>query len=374
MAGIYVHIPFCKQKCTYCDFHFSTTFHSYKERMVRSLISEIRQRKDYLGRQIVETIYFGGGTPSLLSVDDLNTILKEIRDGYLVSSNPEITLETNPDDINSNVLSSWLSVGINRLSIGIQSYRQQDLDWMNRAHNVTEAISCVSLAQEAGFKNITVDLIYGLPNYTTEEWKQAIQTTIAMGVQHISAYCLTVEQRTALKKMVDKGELFPADDYVQSEHFLTLIDELEKAHYQQYEISNFALPGYESSHNSNYWKSEPYLGVGPSAHSFDLKTRRWNVSNNQQYMDGIDTCQNYWEEEHLSHNDIFNEMLLTGLRTTNGVNLDRLKNFGSIDGDFKIKINEFKHHGWILQKNSTITLSKEGRLKADFIAAELFCD
>lgn len=374
MAGIYVHIPFCKQKCTYCDFHFSTTYESYKKRMVLALLSELKQRKDYLKDEIVETIYFGGGTPSLLTTFELDKILDTIRSYYQLSTNPEVTLETNPDDINTEVLIAWKNIGVNRLSIGIQSYRQKDLDWMNRAHNVAEAQNCVRLAKNAGFSNITVDLIYGLPDYSILEWQDAIRATIDMDVPHISAYCLTVEQRTVLNKMVQKGEITPADEDQQSDHFLILVNELEKANFSQYEISNFAIDGFESKHNSNYWKGKPYLGIGPSAHSFIGNSRRWNIANNYKYMDGIETNSIYWEEELLSSKDQFNETLLTGLRTSSGVELKKLFTYGESNQDFNNKINEFVRLGWLIANNNQIVLTKEGRLKADFIASELFRD
>jgi oxygen-independent coproporphyrinogen-3 oxidase len=374
MAGIYIHIPFCKQKCTYCDFHFSTTYAAYRDRMIAAINQEIVKRITYVKDEEIATIYFGGGTPSLLSFEEVEKILNTIRRNYQVSADVEVTLETNPDDINKKSASDWIKIGVNRLSIGIQSFREVDLKWMNRAHNVLEARQCVGIAKKAGFKNITIDLIYGLPSCSNEEWRTHVKEAIAMDVQHISAYCLTVEQKTALHKMVEKGEMIPASDDEQSEQFYLLINELEKAGLYQYEISNFAKPGYESNHNSSYWKSSSYIGVGPSAHSFNKLSRRWNVANNQQYMKFIESGDQYWEEEILSKKDIFNESLLTGLRTAYGVSLESLRSLFELDDDFKGKVSEFIELGWMLESESKIILTKEGRLKADYISAELFRD
>ena len=374
MAGIYVHIPFCKQKCTYCDFHFSTTYDVYRNEMINSILQEIEQRKDYLNNQFIQTIYFGGGTPSLLTAIELNTILVKINDTFNVTDNTEITLEANPDDINNKQLNLWKKEGVNRLSIGLQSFKETDLMWMNRAHTVDEANQCISLAQEAGFNNLTIDLIYGLPGLSLTEWKNHIQRLIDQNVPHISAYCLTVEKSTALANWVNKGKIKPVNEDVQSEQFMALIELLEKNNYEQYEISNFCKKGFESQHNSNYWKGEHYIGVGPSAHSFNGVSRSWNVSNNRSYMKALKKGDAYFEQEVLTPINQFNELLLTGLRTKYGVQLTALEEICSLTDEFNRTYLSFIDKGWVKKENALLTLTKEGKLMADHIASELFLE
>ncbi len=371
MPGIYIHIPFCKQKCTYCDFHFSTTFSAYREQMIDAILQEISLRKNYL-KEPISTIYFGGGTPSLLTEIELNSILRKINNTFEVLDNTEVTLEANPDDISQEQLSTWKKAGVNRLSIGLQSFKESDLKWMNRAHTVEEANECISLAQEAGFHNLTVDLIYGLPNLTLEEWKGHIQQLIDKGVPHISAYCLTVEKNTALSNWVNKGKIKMASEDVQSEQFLVLLELLEKNGYEQYEISNFCKNGIESKHNSNYWKGEHYIGVGPSAHSFNGTTRSWNVANNRKYIKAIEKNQAFSEKEELSKQDQFNELLLTGLRTKYGVNLANLQEILPLSKEFNETFSLFQEKKWLLIDNNIVLLTKSGKLMADYIASELF--
>ena len=327
MAGIYVHIPFCKQKCTYCDFHFSTTFHEYRQDMVDAITSELELRKAYLNEKKIQTIYFGGGTPSLLNALELQQILDKINSAFTVDENAEISLEANPDDITTENLAIWTAAGINRLSIGLQSFKEDDLKWMNRAHTVDEAMTCIELAQSAGIHNLTVDLIYGLPNLEIEEWRNHVQTVIDFKVPHVSAYCLTIEDKTALKALVSKGAIVPSNEDQQSEQFQVLSEMLVNAGFDHYEISNFGKPDFESKHNSNYWKGEWYLGVGPSAHSFNGESRSWNVAHNRNYIKGIANNSDYFEVELLSTENRFNEYLLIGLRTSYGVNLDRFKRY-----------------------------------------------
>ncbi len=372
MAGIYIHIPFCKQRCSYCDFHFSTTFQSYRQSMIESLVVEIEKRVSYLENKEVETIYFGGGTPSLLTSDELKLILDSISDKYTISKFPEITLEANPDDISREKLVSWKQVGINRLSIGLQSFREEDLKWMNRAHTSEESLTCVALAKEEGFNNISVDLIYGLPNFTLEDWRKNIQTVIDFGINHISAYCLTVEDKTALSKWVSAKKIIPANEDEQSEQFEVLVSELEKAGIEQYEISNFSKLNAESKHNSNYWKGKHYLGIGPSAHSFNGFSRSWNISNNLQYIKNIKIESDWFETEILSFNDQFNELILIGLRTSIGVSLKKLNSIQEPNENFWKKIKSMEKSEWLVVTNEFIFLTKSGRLKADYIASELF--
>lgn len=372
MAGIYIHIPFCKQKCSYCDFHFSTTFQSYRQEMIESIVKEIEVRKEYLENQPIETIYFGGGTPSLLTNEELTLIFRKIESIFSISDSPEITLEANPDDISIESLDRWKSVGINRLSIGLQSFREEDLKWMNRAHTSEESLNCVALAKEKGFDNISIDLIYGLPNFTLEDWKKNIQTVIDFGIPHISAYCLTVEDKTALSKWVKDHKIVPANEDQQSEQFEYLISELERNDIHQYEISNFSTPNFESKHNSNYWKGKHYLGIGPSAHSFNGTSRSWNISNNRKYIQLIQENQPTFETEILSLEDQFNELLLIGLRTVIGVNLTQLKAIQTPSEKFWRKVNQMESDAWLIITETHIILTKEGRLKADYIASELF--
>lgn len=372
MAGIYIHIPFCKQKCSYCDFHFSTTFSSYRYEMVDAICKEISRRKDYLNKKTLSTIYFGGGTPSLLKKEEIDLILTTIQKNFDTKNVVEITLEANPDDINEANLQSWKSIGINRLSIGIQSFKKEDLMWMNRTHSVDDSLNSVKLAQQFGFENITIDLIYGLPHLTPNEWKTHIQKAIDFGVNHISAYCLTVEKKTALHKWVQDKKIILSSEDQQSEQFLLLVKELQAVGLKQYEISNFSRPNFESQHNSNYWKGEWYLGVGPSAHSFNGTSRSWNVANNRKYLQAIKENGILLETELLSSKDQFNEYLLTGLRTIYGVQQDKLNEKHPISAEFNKKIRKFKNNEWLTVKDNTIQLTSLGKLKADFITSELF--
>lgn len=372
MAGIYIHIPFCKQQCSYCDFHFSTTFQKYRDRMLTAMSKELQMRASYLEDETIETIYFGGGTPSLLQKEELQEFIQKAYDLFEVVDDLEITLEANPDDCNEASLQDWKSVGINRLSIGIQSFKKSDLEWMNRAHTADEAEKCVALAQSVGFSNITVDLMYGLPGLTEQEWQNHVQKVIDWGVPHISSYCLTVEENTLLEKRVKAGELKVATDEQESRQFELLVATLKKAGIDQYEISNFSKPGFESRHNSNYWKGVKYLGIGPSAHSFEGASRQWNVANNSLYMKGVEEESTFYETEVLSDVDRFNELILTGLRTVYGVSLSQLSDIQNFTNDFLRNIEQFKSQGWMKEIDNRIYLSSEGRLRADFIASELF--
>jgi oxygen-independent coproporphyrinogen-3 oxidase len=372
MAGIYIHIPFCKQKCTYCDFHFSTTFEVYRTEMIATICQEIDLRAHELNKESIKSIYFGGGTPSLLTEQELKDILTQIKRLFNIEENAEITLEANPDDIYHQQLKIWKDAGINRLSIGIQSFRADDLSWMNRAHSVEEAENAVRLAQEAGFQNITVDLIYGLPNLSMEEWKGHIQRVLNMNVNHLSAYCLTVEEKTVLNKLVKEKKIIPANEDQQSDQFELLVSMTELAGFEQYEISNFAKNQHYAVHNTNYWTGQMYLGVGPSAHSFNGESRRWNVANNRKYMESMGKDSSWFTTEKLSKNERWNELLLTGLRTNFGVSIDQLKKINSISPAIDAKIAEFVAYGWMEKSSSLLRLTKEGKLKADYIASELF--
>jgi putative oxygen-independent coproporphyrinogen III oxidase len=372
MAGIYIHIPFCKQKCTYCDFHFSTTFSGYREEMIEMILLEIERQKMYLEGRSIDTVYFGGGTPSLLTVRELQSILNKIQKCFTVRENAEITLEANPDDITKENLTLWKNEGINRLSIGLQSFKKEDLKWMNRAHTVEESLSCVNLAEEFGFKNLTVDLIYGLPNLSIDEWESHIQKVINLNVPHISAYCLTVENKTVLHNLVSKGKITPATEDQQSEQFLKILEMMERNGYVQYEISNFCKKGYESIHNSNYWKGEWYLGIGPSAHSFNGVSRKWNLANNQKYMTALKTVTQSYITEELSKVNQFNEKILIGLRTVYGVHLSELNDIHPVTNEFNKACKGFIEKAWMENSDEVLRLTKEGKLRADYISSELF--
>lgn len=373
MSGIYLHIPFCKQACTYCDFHFSTNFETYRQEMVDAICKEISFSKDFFQRdELVSTIYFGGGTPSILNEREINQIFAALHKTFDLSQLKEVTLEANPDDISIEQLVLWKKSGINRLSIGVQSFRQSDLDWMKRAHNANEAEQSILLAQEYGFLNLTVDLIYGLPKLSIQAWQHHIQKLINFNIPHVSAYCLTVEPKTVLNRLVKTQQISLPNDELQAKQFEFLVETLENSNYEQYEISNFSLPGFHSKHNSNYWRNKKYLGIGPSAHSYDLQNRRWNIANNQLYIRKINALEKYTEIEQLTSENHFNELIMTGLRTKWGVNLVELNELVELDAHFWSLIKKFKQSNDLMHKGNTLFLTKKGLLKADFIASELF--
>jgi len=372
MAGIYIHIPFCKQACHYCDFHFSTSL-TYKDDLLRSLIAEINVQKHFLGGENIETIYFGGGTPSLLSADEINTIIGAVTNIHSVATDAEITLEANPDDLGVEKLKALKQTPINRLSIGIQSFFDDDLQWMNRVHRANEAETSVKRAQDAGFENITVDLIYGYPLLTSEKWKANIDKVFDLQVPHISAYSMTVEPRTALASFIKNKKQAPMNEEQSAEQFVQLMEAMQLHGFEHYEISNFCKSGHYSRHNTNYWKGVKYLGIGPSAHSFNGEIRQWNIANNAKYMQGIDKGVIPAENEVLTEVNRLNEYIMTSLRTMWGLDLDKLNAIaaGSSDVLLKSAIELFEKE-WILQKERTIYLTQAGKLYADHIAAELF--
>lgn len=373
MAGIYVHIPFCRKACHYCNFHFSTSL-QYRPAMVDAMRKELLLRRNYL-QEPVNTIYFGGGTPSLLDTTEILQLLKQIRSTYPVSSDPEITLEANPDDIHPEKLSDWKKSGINRLSIGIQSFRQADLQWMNRAHNAEQAKQCIGLAQEAGFSNLTIDLIYGTPGLTDEEWKQNIEIALDLQVPHLSCYALTVEPRTALAKKIETRQLPDVDPDIQEKHFRILTSGLQQAGFEQYEISNFALPGFRSRHNCSYWQGKPYLGIGPSAHSFNGYCRQWNIANNALYLAALEKNELPYEEELLTEIQQLNEYIMISLRTMEGLSLRRV--FDTWGEAQKLRLGQaastYIQSGKLLLQDDHYRLTEAGKFLADGIAADLFC-
>ena len=337
--------------------------------MLATLLKETELQKDYLGNELVETIYFGGGTPSLLQIEDLRLQIEKLKQIFSISEVAEITLEANPDDINEEKLAGWKEIGINRLSIGVQSFFEEDLLWMNRAHNAQQAIDNLQLVIKQ-FDNITIDLIYGHPLLSNEKWKQNVEKVIALNIPHISCYALTVEPKTPLSKMIKEKKKEDVQQEKQAEQFLLLMQWLEVAGYEHYEISNFAKPGFRSRHNSSYWEGKKYLGLGPSAHSFNGESRQWNISNNNTYIESLEKNRIPFEKETLTPSQKTNEYIMTALRTKEGLDLDKLP--GSVSHDLRVASKKFIGSGkLILQKNKLI-LTKEGKLFADGIAAELF--
>lgn len=372
MAGIYFHIPFCKQACHYCDFHFSTSL-KQKEDLLKAIGKELSSRKKEI-KEPVSTIYFGGGTPSLLTKDELNVLIESCRDMFDLARDAEVCLEANPDDLNPQKLEELKSIGVDRLSIGIQSFSDETLQAMNRAHNAEESLSCVKNAQNAGFENLSIDLIYAQPNQSDADWKKELDQAIALGIQHISAYCLTVESGTALHHFVEKGKVKAATNETEQRHFEMAIKTLTKAGFDHYEISNFGKPGYWSRHNTSYWKGDSYLGIGPSAHSFNGKERRWNVSNNARYIKAINDGGSYSETERLGGKERFNEAIMLGLRTSWGVQLDELAaTTGCIlSEDGRSIMAQREKDGYLRFHDSNCVLTAKGKMMADRIASELF--
>lgn len=374
MSGIYIHIPFCKQACNYCDFHFSTSLNN-KANLVSSIIKELDYRITYLPDKKIETIYFGGGTPSLLSEKEIHLILEKIHKLYDVNSAAEITLECNPDDLSTAKLQELKSLNINRLSIGLQSFNEEELKWMNRAHTASESEASVKRAQDKGFENITIDLIYGSKFSNLNNWKTTLNKAIDLDVKHISSYNLTVEEKTKLGHDVTKKKEQLIDDEKSAELFLEMVERLQKSNFIHYEISNFGKERFFSKHNSNYWKGSYYLGLGPSAHSFDGESRQWNVANNNSYIQKIAANDaNYFEKEILTENNRFNEYILTSLRTIWGVNLDYLNTHFNADfiSTFKKGVSEFIKDENIILKDNAYILTNKGKLLADKIASDLF--
>jgi oxygen-independent coproporphyrinogen-3 oxidase len=371
MYGIYIHIPFCKQACHYCDFHFSTSLKK-KGELVDAICKELLLRKEELPG-IVQTIYFGGGTPSLLSSEELQQIFDTIYNNYKVAKNAEITLEANPDDLTEGGLNVLSQSPINRLSIGVQSFFEEDLKLMNRAHNATEALECINSALKQ-FNNISIDLIFGIPGMSRKRWTENLNLAVSLNIPHLSCYALTVEPKTALDSFIKKGIIAPVDDTLAAEHYNILLELTEKAGYDNYEFSNFGKDGFASQNNTAYWTGRKYLGIGPSAHSYDGNRRSWNVKNNTKYIKSIETGILPIEREILSEIDKYNEFVMTGLRTKWGVSLDRIENvFGRKYMDYlmeqaKVHLDE----GLLNIDNNTLFVSKKGKFLSDGIAADLF--
>jgi oxygen-independent coproporphyrinogen III oxidase len=375
MAGIYLHIPFCKKACHYCNFHFSTTLH-HQSALVAAMQQELAMQRPLFNSSI-STVYFGGGTPSILSPDQLQSLLQAVRQQANLAPNAEITLEANPDDMDVKKLHTWQQLGINRLSIGVQSFHAADLQWMNRAHNVQQAVDAIQLAQQVGITNISIDLIYGVPGLSDEQWLANLNKVTSLGVQHLSCYALTVEHKTALEKMIAQQKIADVDPEQQSRQFLLLMDWAAANGWEHYEISNFCQPGWRSRHNSSYWQGKPYWGIGPSAHSFDgQNTRQWNVANNALYIQQIEMGVLPAEQELLSPTQQLNEYIMTSLRTIEGIQFGEVmrRSDERVLWHLQQAVGKYINNGQMQQKNNSFVLTNQGKLFADGIAADLFVE
>jgi oxygen-independent coproporphyrinogen-3 oxidase len=374
MAGIYIHIPFCKQACVYCNFHFSTSLNR-KEEMLAAIHTELELQKHYLESPAIETIYLGGGTPSLLTADEINRMTDHIAMHYNISGLKEYTIETNPDDLTQQYIKSLKSTPVNRFSIGTQSFFDSDLQYMNRAHNAQEADYAIKAVQDSGFSNITIDLIYGTPGLTDNNWQYNLQQVNNLGIPHFSAYALTVEEKTALHHNIKSGKSQPVNPEQSAHQFEILMDFAAQSGFEHYEISNLAKPGHRALHNTNYWLGVPYIGIGPSAHSFNGITRQWNIANNALYIKSLLTDRKInFEEEILTTEQRLNEYIMTSLRTVWGLNLDKVtKEWGSDYAGGILKESErFMEEQKLIRDNHSLILTNQGRLFADYIAGELF--
>jgi oxygen-independent coproporphyrinogen-3 oxidase len=373
MAGIYIHIPFCKKACHYCDFHFSTSL-TYKNELIQQLLMEIELRKEYLKGDVVDTIYFGGGTPSLLSKGELIAILDKIHKTFRVHDTIECTLEANPDDLSNDTLIALKDAGINRLSIGIQSFFDEDLQYMNRSHDAAQAARCIDAARDAGIENVSIDLIFGYPLLSDDKWKQNIDTALTYEVPHLSCYAMTVEPKTALASFIKSKKTLPINHEQSASQFEYLMKALQTKGYEHYEISNYALSGKRAVHNSNYWKGIPYLGIGPSAHSFDGVSRQWNMANNMTYIKSLGEGIVPFEVEVLTETQQLNERIMTSLRTMEGFDMGYHKNKFSMEDAFAVDktVQHFTQEGLLVVENDVIKLTQQGKLFADYVAGELF--
>jgi len=372
MAGIYIHIPFCKQRCTYCDF-YTEVAPQFIPVLIDSIIRELNIRKDYLENSPVSTIYFGGGTPSILSNEQFLLIFDAIYKLFTVAENAEITFEANPDDLTPEFLASHHELPFNRISIGIQSFDNKDLKRINRRHTSKQSVEAVRNAQKAGFGNISIDLIYGLPFQTLETWGDQLDMALSLQIQHISAYGLTYEEGTALWKQRENGKIEVVDDLVMNEMYLLLLDKIKIKGFEAYEISNFALPGYQSRHNSAYWKQEPYLGIGPSAHSYDVVSRQWNIASIEDYIKAINSGSVYFEREELSLYDRYNDFVMVSLRTSEGLDVNIMeKDFGHELAEYCLQnIKTFMDSEQVYYSNGKLRLTAEGIQISNLILIQL---
>ncbi len=372
MAGLYIHIPFCRRACHYCDFHFSTQS-GYVADMVGSMIRELQLRKDYLGGEPLSTLYFGGGTPSLLHPDDVRRMIEWAVQLFGIKVDPEITLEANPEDLTQVYLNELRLTGVNRLSVGVQSFLDDELRALNRGHSSSQAADSIKRAQDMGFENITLDLMYALPNSDESRWRYSMNRAISLQVPHISAYCLTIEPGTYFGHLAKRAKVNFPEDPVAAAQYTMLCECMREAGYEHYEVSNFSLPGKSSRHNSGYWRGSAYMGIGPSAHSYDGTSRQWNVANNHTYMKGVAVGRGYFEREELTPGDRHNEYLITGLRTAQGISLQRLWEMASPDvsGKWSVALDEWMQQGLLHANGDALTLSEAGMLVADRLITRL---
>ena len=373
MSAIYIHIPYCKQKCTYCNFYLKTNLKD-KNKLIESLIKEISLTKNYLKDTKLKSLYFGGGTPSLLDKENLDLIFRKVKKYYQVSSETETTIECNPEDLTIEKLKDLKNIGFNRLSIGIQSFKNEDLIFMNRNHNRHQGINSVKNAKDAGFKNISIDLIFSLPNQSLKDWNENLKMAFELDIQHISSYSLTIEEKTKLKYLIENNKLSELVDIESSNHFRLLIEECEKRGFIQYEISNFGKKNYFSTHNSNYWAGSEFLGIGPSAHSYNGESRRWNISSNSKYIQSIKNNIIPSNEEKLTNSEKFNDYIMTSLRTIWGADLILIKKkFGkTIHSDLNKQIQKWIKSKDIFQEKEKIYLTTKGKFISDSICSDLF--
>jgi oxygen-independent coproporphyrinogen-3 oxidase len=372
MAGIYIHIPFCRKACHYCNFHFSTSLQNAPV-VLKAIEKEIEMRSAEV-EEPIKTIYFGGGTPSLIDTNAIGSILAQVSKYFTIHTDAEITLEANPDDITVEKANDWKSIGINRFSIGIQSFADEYLVWMNRAHDAKQSFAAIDIIRETGFENFSIDLIYGTPGQSTGGWINDLQIAIDLKIPHLSCYALTVEEKTALHHLIEKGDKENVNPEEQAERFELLMKLTSDAGYHHYEISNFALPGYESKHNSAYWEGVPYIGIGPSAHSYDGIKRKWNIANNIIYTKAILDNTPLLEEEILSKKDRFNEYCMTAIRRSKGIEKQKIISLGGTEGLSSINklILPYIQSKKVIEDENSWKLTNEGKFFADGIAASLF--
>ena len=371
MAGIYVHIPFCKKLCSYCDFYHIISASDYSP-FIKSLLKEISLRKEYLSDETISTIYIGGGTPSVFSVIELETILNHIYKNFKVTDDCELSIELNPDDVQPVYLKGLKDLNINRISMGIQSWRDSDLKMLNRRHDSAQAIQALKETLNAGFENVTIDLIYGIPGMSLKDWESNLDISFSFDLKHLSAYHLTFEPKTVFGKMLEKGLISEIDEEESASQFNLLIEKTEAAGFIHYEISNFGKPGYFSIHNSNYWKQVNYLGVGPSAHSFNSYSRQWNIRDLKDYIKAINSGKPFFESEELDSRTRFNEYIMTSLRTMWGIDLEYVEKMFEKEGyDYVMNLaGKFRNYGLISLEKKSLVLTNQGKLISDNIISE----
>ena len=371
MAGIYIHIPFCKKLCFYCDFYHIVSVKDSSS-FIDALLKETSQRKDYLKNETVTTIYFGGGTPSVFSIEEIGRILTNINKNFTISNDCEITIELNPDDVTPEYLRSLKSLNINRISLGIQSWHDPDLRMLNRRHDSAQAALALTNTLGAGFDNVTIDLIYGIPGMTVKDWESNLDFSFTFDIKHLSAYHLTIEQGTVFGKMLQKGDIAEIDENDSAAQFNTLIEKAENAGFVQYEISNFGKPGFFSKHNSNYWKQVNYLGLGPSAHSFNGYSRQWNVRDLKGYINAVNKGKIYFESEDLDTKTRFNEYIMTSLRTMWGIDLEYVETTFEKEGyDYVLNLSgKYRNYGLMKLEKNSLVLTNQGKLISDNIISE----